>query len=95
MWYHSWGQVTITKRVFAPESASELPGMLRDAFKEATTGSLGACHVGLPFDVQLQAVALAEIHAVLAIPATHRIVGYPIRTPSGPSPASSSRAAVH
>ena len=53
----------ITKRVFAPESASELPGMLRDAFKEATTGSLGACHVGLPFDVQSQAVELAEIHA--------------------------------
>lgn len=53
----------ITKRAFGPESAAELPAMIRDAFQEATTGSLGACHVGLPFDVQIQEVDAGEVHA--------------------------------
>lgn len=42
----------ITKATFAPPNASQLPRMLRQAFKEATSGSLGATHVSLPFDVQ-------------------------------------------
>jgi len=53
----------ITKHAFAPERAAELPDMLREAFKEATTGSLGACQLGLPFDVQLQDVDPDEVHA--------------------------------
>ena len=53
----------ITKRAFAPESAVELPGMLREAFELATTGSLGACHLGLPFNVQSEAVDAADVHA--------------------------------
>lgn len=53
----------ITKQAFAPESGAELPGMLRDAFTAATTGSLGACHLGLPLDVQEQAVDASDVHA--------------------------------
>jgi acetolactate synthase-1/2/3 large subunit len=52
----------VTKRTFAPEHGSELPGMLRSAFREATTGSLGACHVGLPLDVQSHDVDGGEVH---------------------------------
>lgn len=44
----------VTKRAFAPTTGPDLPAMLRDAFREATTGSLGACHVSLPLDVQGQ-----------------------------------------
>ncbi len=41
----------ITKRTFAPVSCGQLPDMLREAFGDAVSGSLGACHVGLPLDV--------------------------------------------
>jgi acetolactate synthase-1/2/3 large subunit len=51
----------VTKRTFGPETATELPAKIRDAFREATTGSLGACHVSLPFDVQGQDVEAAEV----------------------------------
>ena len=37
--------------------------MIRDAFREATTGSLGACHLSLPLDVQGQDVAVGEARA--------------------------------
>jgi acetolactate synthase-1/2/3 large subunit len=53
----------ITTRAFAPTNGAELPGMLRDAFRDATTGSLGACHVGLPFDVQGHDVDDDDVHA--------------------------------
>jgi acetolactate synthase-1/2/3 large subunit len=52
----------ITKRTFGPRAAAELPGMLRDAFREATTGSLGACHMSLPLDVQGQEVEARDVH---------------------------------
>lgn len=52
----------ITKKAFGPERAVELPGMLRDAFAQATTGSLGACHVSLPFNVQTETVDPADVH---------------------------------
>ena len=53
----------ISKRVFSPTSGAELPGLLRDAFREATTGSLGACHISLPLDVQEQTVAESDLDA--------------------------------
>jgi acetolactate synthase-1/2/3 large subunit len=37
--------------------------MVRDAFREATTGSLGACHLSLPMDVQAGSVDPGEAHA--------------------------------
>ncbi len=43
----------VTKRVFSPTAGAHLPDMLRDAFREATTGSLGACHVSLPLDLKI------------------------------------------
>ncbi|NIP79305.1 MAG: thiamine pyrophosphate-binding protein, partial [Gemmatimonadetes bacterium] len=33
----------VTKRTFSPERGDQLPAMIRDAFRAATTGSLGAC----------------------------------------------------
>ncbi|MHC4235715.1 MAG: thiamine pyrophosphate-binding protein, partial [Planctomycetota bacterium] len=52
----------ITKGTFGLEAAAELPEMVRDAFREATTGSLGACHLSLPLDVQSQDVGAREVH---------------------------------
>lgn len=52
----------ITKRTFGLEAAAELPEKMRDAFRGATTGSLGACHLSLPFDVQGQDVGGREVH---------------------------------
>lgn len=42
----------VTRATFLPPDASQLPRMLREAFRAATSGSLGATHVSLPFDVQ-------------------------------------------
>jgi acetolactate synthase I/II/III large subunit len=42
----------ITRRSFAPTAASEVPRALRQAFRVATSGALGAVHVTLSFDVQ-------------------------------------------
>ena len=53
----------VSKRVFSPTSGGALPQMLRDAFREATTGSLGACHMSLPFDVQSQTVDASDTTA--------------------------------
>ena len=52
----------VTKRAFAPVQAGDLPEMVRAAFGEATTGSLGACHVGLPLDVQEQEMPDSDVH---------------------------------
>ena len=52
----------VTKRTFAPTSAAKLPAVLREAFREVTTGGLGACHVSLPLDVQIQGVDPADAH---------------------------------
>ncbi len=78
----------ITKRTFGPETAAELPEMIRDAFREATTGSLGACHVSLPFDVQGQDVEAAEVHG------DTRFSSYP-QDRSGPDPGAIRTAARH
>ena len=53
----------VSKKVFSPTSGAELPHLLREAFREATTGSLGACHVSLPLDVQNQPVAASDMGA--------------------------------
>jgi acetolactate synthase-1/2/3 large subunit len=53
----------VSKQVFSPTSGADLPHMLRSAFREATTGSLGACHVSLPLDVQGQPVDASDVHA--------------------------------
>ncbi len=42
----------VTKATFSPSSAAEVSRILRDAFRAATSGALGATHVRLPFDVQ-------------------------------------------
>ncbi len=43
----------VTRWTHMPALASEIPRTLRRAFRAATSGSMGAVHVGLPFDVQL------------------------------------------
>ena len=42
----------VTKATFSPSSAAEVSRVLRDAFRTAASGALGATHVRLPFDVQ-------------------------------------------
>ncbi|MYH51105.1 MAG: hypothetical protein F4151_16690, partial [Gammaproteobacteria bacterium] len=42
----------VTRRVFSPTTPLDLPGMTRAAFREASTGRLGACQIALPFDTQ-------------------------------------------
>ena len=53
----------VTKFAVAPESASQLPDGIRDAFRIASTGSLGACFVSLPYNVQEDEVDAAQVHA--------------------------------
>ncbi len=78
----------ITKRTFGPETAAELPEMMRDAFRESVTGNLGACHVCLPFDVQGQDVEAGEVHG------DARFSCYP-QDRSGPDPEAIRAAARH
>jgi acetolactate synthase-1/2/3 large subunit len=49
----------VTKRVYSPLAGPDLPTMLAEAFREATTDILGACHVSLPLDVQAQSAGAA------------------------------------
>jgi acetolactate synthase-1/2/3 large subunit len=42
----------VTRWTHMPALASEIPRTLRRAFRTATSGAMGAVHVGLPFDVQ-------------------------------------------
>jgi len=42
----------VTKQTFRPPRAAEIPRMLRQAFRVAASGALGATHMSLPFDVQ-------------------------------------------
>jgi acetolactate synthase-1/2/3 large subunit len=54
----------VTKRAFAPETARDMLQNVRSAFRAAASGSLGACHVALPFDVQAQEADTAQdLHA--------------------------------
>ncbi len=43
----------VTRWTNMPATASEIPRVLRRAFRTATSGAMGAVHVGLSFDVQL------------------------------------------
>lgn len=43
----------VTRQTLSPATASELPRTLRRAFRTATSGPLGAVHVGLTFDLQV------------------------------------------
>lgn len=45
------------------DSAGRLPTMVRHAFRAMTTGTPGAAHLGLPFDVQKQDVDTAQVWA--------------------------------
>ncbi|RUA03087.1 MAG: thiamine pyrophosphate-binding protein, partial [Candidatus Neomarinimicrobiota bacterium] len=47
----------ITRSTIRPRSARELVTAIGAAFRDATTGPLGAAHVVLPYDVQLDEVA--------------------------------------
>ena len=51
----------ITRSTTRPRSARELVTAIGAAFRDATTGPLGAAHVVLPYDVQLDEVAAAEV----------------------------------
>jgi acetolactate synthase-1/2/3 large subunit len=61
-------------------SSGLLPRMVRKAFREASGGRPGACHLGLPFDVQKGPVEEAEIWA------DGRYGRFPA-LPAGPDPA--------
>lgn len=52
----------VTKWTHMPTHARGLPRVVEDAFRKATTGSLGAVHVGLPYDVQTAEVDAKQVH---------------------------------
>jgi acetolactate synthase-1/2/3 large subunit len=45
-----------------PTSGVELPRAFREAFQRSTTGSLGATHIGLPFNVQESEIPDEEVY---------------------------------
>lgn len=53
----------LTKWNAALDDAGQLPAMIREAFRQMTTGTPGAVHLSLPFDTQKGPVNEAEIHA--------------------------------
>jgi len=69
------GRFTLTeldqKALFRPltkwndviDRAGDVPGAMRRAFREATTGRPGAVHLGLPFDVQRAGIGDADMTA--------------------------------
>ena len=52
----------VTRRVFSPTTPIDLPGMTRTAFREASTGRLGACQIALPLDTQAGSVPASAVH---------------------------------
>jgi acetolactate synthase-1/2/3 large subunit len=52
----------ITVWTQTPASGIELPRAFRQAFQRSTTGSLGASHIGLPFNVQEAEIPDAEVY---------------------------------
>lgn len=52
---------SITRAAFAPRTAEEMRAMVRRAFSVATGGSLGACHVSLPFDLQAAPLVASSV----------------------------------
>ncbi len=51
----------LTVYTATPESGRDLPRAFREAFKGATTGALGAGHIGLPLNTQADEVAEADV----------------------------------
>jgi acetolactate synthase-1/2/3 large subunit len=51
----------LTKWNTVLDTGADIPRVLRNAFKQMTTGRPGAVHIGLPYDVQKQAVDEADI----------------------------------
>ena len=58
----------VTRTALAPESARQLVDAIRTAFRAATTGPLGAAHVRLPYDVQLDELDEADVRSVTIDP---------------------------
>ncbi len=58
----------VTRTALAPESARQLVDAIRTAFRAATTGPLGAAHVRLPYDVQLDELDEADVRGVTIDP---------------------------
>lgn len=79
----------ITRATHMPTSASQIPRTLRRAFRAATSGAMGAVHVGLSFDVQT-GDAGGDTDTFRENPGASR---YPFRR-SGPDPDDIRRAAV-
>lgn len=52
----------VTAWTKTPTDGLELPAALREAFRRATTGSLGATHVGLPLNVQNAKIPDEAVH---------------------------------
>jgi acetolactate synthase-1/2/3 large subunit len=52
----------VTKEAFFPAHSEQLPHIVRRAFKVSTTGSLGATHITLPFNVQTGGVKAEDSH---------------------------------
>jgi acetolactate synthase I/II/III large subunit len=77
----------LTKWNAVIERADKLPEMVRQAFREMTSGKPGAAHLGLPFDVQNGPLAESSVWAQAELGA------YPSRR-SGPDPEAVKRAAA-
>ena len=72
----------ITVWTKTPASGMELPRAFRQAFQRSTTGSLGASHIGLPFNVQEAQIPDAVIPAIL--PAVWRPRSRTLKVRPGP-----------
>jgi len=77
----------LTKWNAVIDRADKLPEMVRQAFREMTSGKPGAAHLGLPFDVQNGALAESSVWAQAELGA------YPSRR-SAPDPEAVKRAAA-
>ena len=53
----------LTKWNTVLDTGADIPRVLRNAFKQMTTGRPGAVHIGLPYDVQKQAVDESDLWA--------------------------------
>jgi acetolactate synthase-1/2/3 large subunit len=69
------------------DRAVDIPRVLRSAFTHMTTGRPGSAHIGLPFDVQKDAVPESELWA------DAELGGFPARR-AGPDPEAVQRAAA-
>ncbi|MFV2034405.1 MAG: thiamine pyrophosphate-binding protein [Halocynthiibacter sp.] len=76
----------LTKWNTVIRQAAHIPRMVRTAFRAMTTGRPGAAHLGLPYDIQYDAVEAADIWAD---PMLARYPAYP----QGPAPGAAEAAA--